>query len=85
MANLPPEEVKAVCFLTVKADRPWIEGNNGRIVGLQSQYPNVHVGYWADLVPTEGMASDGIHFKSDAAKEFYAGLISAWTTEGPCV
>ncbi len=85
MANLPPEEVKAVCFLTVKADRPWIEGNNGRIVGLQSSYPNVHVGYWDGLVPTEGMASDGIHFKSDKAKEDYASLISTWTTEGPCV
>jgi hypothetical protein len=85
MANMPPEEVKAVCFLTVKADRPWIEGNNGRIVGLQSTYPNVHVGYWDGLVPTEGMASDGIHFKSDAAREAYASLISTWTTEGPCV
>jgi hypothetical protein len=85
MANLPPEEVKAVCFLTVKADRPWIEGNNGRIVGLQSTYPNVHVGYWDGLVPTEGMASDGIHFKSDKAKEDYASLISTWTTDGPCV
>jgi peptidoglycan/LPS O-acetylase OafA/YrhL len=85
MANLPPEEVKAVCFLTVKADRVWIEGNNGRIVGLQSKYPNVHVGYWDGLVPTEGMASDGIHFKSDKAREDYASLISTWTTDGPCI
>ena len=84
MANLPPTEVKSVCFLTVKADRVWIAGNNGRIVGLQSKYPNVHVGYWDGLVPATGMASDGIHFKTNAAKQFYADLITGWTQQGPC-
>jgi hypothetical protein len=85
MANLPPEEVQSVCFLTVAADRDWIAGNNGRIVGLQGKYPNVHVGFWDGFVPQiTGMASDGIHFKSNEAKEIYATLIADWTQKGPC-
>ena len=44
------------------------------------KYPNVQVGYWADLAPNvEGMASDGIHLKTDKAKETYAALIKGWT------
>ncbi len=80
MANLPPEEVKSVWFLTVRADLEWIDGNNQRILGLQSKYPNVHVGYWGDLVPSvPGMSKDGIHLKTDAAKQAYADLIAGWT------
>ena len=80
MANLPPEEVKSVWFLTVRADLEWIDGNNQRILGLQSKYPNVHVGYWGDLVPSvPGMSNDGIHLKTDAAKQAYADLIAGWT------
>src|SRR4051794_6694454 len=84
MANLPPEEVKSVWFLTVRADREWIDGNNSRIVALPSKYPNVRVGYWGDLVTdVEGMASDGIHLKTDKAKETYAALIKGWTDTPP--
>ena len=39
MANLPPEEVKSVWFLTVRADREWIAGNNSRIVGVAVEVP----------------------------------------------
>ncbi len=85
MASLPPEEVQSVCFLTVRADRAWIEGNNARIVGLPSKYPNVHVGFWDGFVPDiPGMASDGIHFKTNEAKQIYADLIAGWTQKGPC-
>src|SRR4051812_46200884 len=84
MANLPPEEVKSVWFLTVRADREWIDGNNSRIVALPSKYPNVRVGYWGDLVTdVEGMSSDGIHLKTDKAKETYAALIKGWTDTPP--
>src|SRR3954463_16488766 len=84
MANLPPEEVKSVWFLTVRADREWIAGNNSRIVALPSKYPNVRVGYWGDLVTdVDGMASDGIHLKTDKAKETYAALIKGWTDTPP--
>jgi peptidoglycan/LPS O-acetylase OafA/YrhL len=80
MANLPSEEVKTVWFLTVRADRAWIDGNNARIISLPCKYPNVWVGYWADFVPNiAGMASDGIHFKTDEAKQTYADLIKGWT------
>jgi hypothetical protein len=84
MANLPPEEVKSVWFLTVRADRAWIEGNNARILGLPGQYPNVQIGYWADFVPNiPGMANDGIHFGTDESKQIYADLISTWTGQTP--
>jgi peptidoglycan/LPS O-acetylase OafA/YrhL len=81
LANLPPEEVKSVWFLTVRAaNLAWIDGNNQRIVALPSKYPNVHVGYWADLAPSvQGMSNDGIHLKTDAAKQTYADLIATWT------
>jgi hypothetical protein len=84
MANLPPEEVKSVWFLTVRADREWIAGNNSRIVGLQDKYPNVRVGFWDGFVPNiDGMASDGIHLKTDKAKEQYAALIKEWADTPP--
>jgi peptidoglycan/LPS O-acetylase OafA/YrhL len=80
MANLPPEEVKSVWFLTVRADLAWIDGNNQRILSLPGKYPNVHIGYWGDLVPSvPGMSKDGIHLKTDAAKQAYADLIAGWT------
>ncbi|HEY0520387.1 MAG TPA: acyltransferase family protein [Ilumatobacteraceae bacterium] len=81
MANLPPEEVKTVWFLTVRADRAWIEGNNARIAALPCKYPNVWVGYWDGFVPNiAGMSSDGIHFKTNEAKQTYADLIKGWTS-----
>jgi len=84
MANLPPEEVKSVWFLTVRADREWIAGNNSRIVALPSKYPNVRVGYWDGFVPNvEGMASDGIHLNTDKAKQTYAQLIKSWADTPP--
>ena len=80
MANLPPEEVKTVWFLTVRADRAWIDGNNERIISLPCKYPNVWVGYWADFVPDlAGMSNDGIHLKTDEAKNAYADLIAGWS------
>ena len=84
MANLPPEEVKSVWFLTVRADRAWIDGNNARILGLPGKYPNVQIGYWADFVPKiSGMASDGIHLVSAEAKQTYADLIASWAALPP--
>jgi hypothetical protein len=84
MANLPPEEVKSVWFLTVRADRDWIEGNNNRILGLPAMYPNVRVGYWADFVPQiSGMSSDGFHLRLPEAKQAYASLIKGWSDIPP--
>ena len=79
MANLPPAEVKTVWFLTVRADASWIAGNNSRIIALACKYPNVWVGYWADFVPNiPGMSKDGIHLKTNEAKQAYADLIAGW-------
>jgi hypothetical protein len=80
MADLPPEEVTSVWFLTVRADRAWIDGNNARIIALPCKYSNVSVGYWADFVPKiSGMAKDGFHLVSAEAKQTYADLIAGWT------
>ena len=84
MANLPPAEVKSVWFLTVRANRDWIDGNNARILGLPGKYPNVRVGFWADFVPKiSGMSSDGIHLVSAEAKQTYADLIASWASQPP--
>ena len=79
MANLPPDEVTTVWFLKVGGDLSWTAGNNDRIVALPCKYPNVWVGYWADLVPSiAGMSKDGIHLKTNEAKQQYADLIAGW-------
>ena len=79
MANLPPDEVTTVWFLKVGGDLSWTAGNNDRIVALPCKYPNVWVGYWADLVPSiAGMSKDGIHLKTKEAKQAYADLIAGW-------
>ena len=80
MANLPPNEVRSVWFLTVRADQAWIDGNNSRIINLPSKYSNVQIGYWGDLAPqVPGMSSDGIHLRTTEAKKAYAQLIATWT------
>jgi peptidoglycan/LPS O-acetylase OafA/YrhL len=84
MASLPPDEVKSVWFLTVRADRAWIDGNNSRLVGLPAKYPNVRIGYWADFVPdVPGMAKDGFHLGTTEAAETYANLIKSWADMPP--
>jgi hypothetical protein len=84
MANLPPEEVKTVLFLTIYANRAWTDANNARIIALPSKYPNVSVGYWNGLAPEiSGLASDGIHLGSTQAKQAYADLVATWSGVKP--
>lgn len=85
MANLPPDEVASVWFLTDRADRPWIAPNNQRIMALPRSYPNVQVGYWHAMADTmaDGLASDGVHLKTDESRQFYADLIGTWTGIAP--
>jgi peptidoglycan/LPS O-acetylase OafA/YrhL len=78
MALLPPEMTPIVVFLTVHADRGWIAGNNALIRALPSRYPNVRVLEWDGLVAggaIPGMARDGIHLDTYAAKQTYANYI----------
>jgi peptidoglycan/LPS O-acetylase OafA/YrhL len=78
MSFLPPEEVPQVLFLTVHADRGWIADNNQIIYALPSKYPNVTLLDWDGLVTSgqvPGLAGDGIHLGTGAAKQFYANYI----------
>ena len=78
MASLPADQTPYVFFLTVRAPRGWIDGNNARIDALPSRYPNVHVIDWADLSAANGVkfCSDGFHIAcSNASEQTYANLI----------
>jgi hypothetical protein len=79
MTLLPPAEVPQVVFLTVRAPKKaWIDGNNERIWALQGQYPNVKVLDWKGLVDSgqiPGIAGDGTHLGTNAAKQTYANYI----------
>jgi peptidoglycan/LPS O-acetylase OafA/YrhL len=69
-------EVDQVMFLTVKANRDWIEGNNQLIWSLPGQYPNVKILDWAGLASTvDGLAGDGIHLGTTNAKQTYANFV----------
>lgn len=79
MEQLPPAKVPRVFFLTVKAPRSWIEGNNALIRALPQTYPNVTVIDWerdAASIEAELSRSDGrIHLRTPTAKQFYANMI----------
>ena len=74
-------DVPEVIVLTNWVDRPWTEANNELILSLPQQYPNVSVGYWADLAPEcKGNCyaqADGFHLSADGA-DYYAALITTW-------
>jgi peptidoglycan/LPS O-acetylase OafA/YrhL len=78
MSFLPAAEVTVV-FLTVKAPKSWIAGNNALIRALPQQYPNVRVVDWeAEAAAIEGELSrsdGGVHLRTSTAKQFYANLI----------
>lgn len=79
MEQLPPERVPHVYFLTVKAPKSWIAGNNTLIRALPAIYPNVTVIDWeleAAKIEPELSRSDGrIHLRTPTAKQFYANMI----------
>jgi peptidoglycan/LPS O-acetylase OafA/YrhL len=72
-----------IVVLTVKAPKPWIEGNNAIIRALPTTHPNVRVVDWEAqaLDPALGIeahlsASDGrIHLSDKTAVDFYTNLI----------
>ena len=78
MSYLPAAEHPKVIFLTVKANRNWIEGNNQRIWSLKGRYPNVDVLDWNGLVTSgqiQGISGDGVHLGTPGAKQTYANYI----------
>jgi hypothetical protein len=71
-----PPDVKAVWFMTLRANVKWVPENNARILALPSKYPNVQVIDWAAESQNIQLCADGIHVTcSIQAKDFYANLI----------
>jgi hypothetical protein len=71
-------DVPIVVFVTGKADRVWIPGNNEKIRALPSVHPNVTVLDWEVLGPQcEGdcFYDDDIHLNGNGQR-YYADLVS---------
>ena len=73
------KDVPRVVMMTVKAPKPWIEGNNAIIRSLPETHPNVVVLDWearAQEISGHLSGSDGgIHLSDDTAKQFYRDII----------
>ena len=70
-------DVPAVIFVTGKADREWVGGNNEMLRALPSTWPNVSVIDWevlAPLCPGDCFYSDGIHL-NQAGQDYYADVV----------
>ena len=72
-------DVPRVVVMTVKAPKPWIDGNNAIIRALPDSYPNVVVLDWqarAEEISGHLSSSDGgVHLSDDTAKQFYRDII----------
>ncbi|MGZ7023422.1 MAG: hypothetical protein ACXVJ3_19475, partial [Ilumatobacteraceae bacterium] len=72
-------DVPLVVMMTVKAPKPWIDGNNALIRALPATHPNVVVLDWeARAAEVSGHLSGsdgGIHLSDDTAKQFYLLII----------
>jgi hypothetical protein len=72
-------DVPRVVMMTVKAPKPWIDGNNAIIRALPDSYPNVVVLDWqarAEEISGHLSGSDGgVHLSDDTAKQFYRDII----------
>ena len=66
-------------FMTVKADVPWVAGNNEKIRAIPTQHPNVGIIDWdarAPQIASELSPSDGgAHLRTKNAMQFYANMI----------
>ena len=74
---MPPDT--RLYFMTVKANQPWIAGNNERIRNIPSRYPNVGVIDWearsAEIADQLSASDGGAHLKTTKAMQFYANMI----------
>jgi hypothetical protein len=72
-------DVPLVVMMTVKAPKPWIEGNNALIRALPATHPNVVVLDWetraAEVSGHLSGSDGGIHLSDDTAKQFYLLII----------
>jgi len=72
-------DLNLIVVLTVKAPKPWIEGNNALIRALPTTHPNVKVLDWearaAEISDHLSKSDGGIHLSDDTAKQFYTKII----------
>jgi peptidoglycan/LPS O-acetylase OafA/YrhL len=73
-------DIPRVVMMTVKAPKPWIDGNNEIIRSLPATHPNVVVLDWqARAEEISGHLSNnvdgGVHLSDDTAKRFYRDII----------
>ncbi|MGZ4806605.1 MAG: acyltransferase family protein [Ilumatobacteraceae bacterium] len=72
-------DVPLVVMMTVKAPKPWIDGNNALIRALPATHPNVVVLDWqaraAEISGHLSASDGGIHLSDDTAKQFYLLII----------
>lgn len=73
-------DVPRVVMMTVKAPKPWIDGNNEIIRSLPATHPNVVVLDWqARAAEVNDHLSNnvdgGVHLSDDTAKQFYRDII----------
>jgi peptidoglycan/LPS O-acetylase OafA/YrhL len=73
-------DIPRVVMMTVKAPKPWIDGNNEIIRSLPATHPNVVVLDWqARAEEISGHLSNnidgGVHLSDDTAKQFYRDII----------
>jgi len=71
-------DVPRVVFVTGKADRVWIAGNNEKIRALPATYPNVTVLDWEVLgpqCPGDCFYDDDIHLNG-AGQQYYTDLVT---------
>jgi hypothetical protein len=73
-------DIPRVVMMTVKAPKPWIDGNNEIIRSLPATHPNVVVLDWqVRAEEVSGHLSNnvdgGVHLSDDTAKQFYRDII----------
>ena len=71
-------EVPTVVFVTGKADRGWIAGNNEMLRALPARYANVTVIDWevlGPMCPGDCFYSDNIHLNA-AGQNYYADIVA---------
>ena len=73
-------DIPRVVMMTVKAPKPWIDGNNEIIRSLPATHPNVVVLDWqARAAEVNDHLSNnvdgGVHLSDDTAKQFYRDII----------
>jgi hypothetical protein len=72
-------DLNLVVVMTVKAPKPWIDGNNAIIRSLPLTHPNVKILDWearsAEIADHLSQSDGGIHLSDDVSKAFYTNLI----------